>query len=75
MSTSGVIEISVVTVARRLIYAAARVGELIYRYRVNDVFTYNGVQFKVVCCDPEELGTPSTYITRSEAPLKSIPKS
>eukprot|EP00392_Amoebophrya_sp_AT5.2_P009719 g9747.t1 len=26
------------------------------RYRVNDVFTYNAVQFKVVCCDPEELG-------------------
>ncbi|CAD7940873.1 unnamed protein product [Amoebophrya sp. A120] len=30
------------------------------RYRVNDVFTYNAVQFKVVCCDPEELGGTNT---------------
>ncbi|CAD7956888.1 unnamed protein product [Amoebophrya sp. A25] len=34
-------------------YCKAHVNQ---RYRVNDVFTYNAVQFKVVCCDPEELG-------------------
>jgi len=26
------------------------------RFRVNDLFTYNGVQFKVVCVDPAEAG-------------------